>query len=148
RGRGQGEEVFWFVLRRGHPVMRSARRHLGKLGKDNLLVLDGFEQFSPLERSLVIWWTRWRKCGLLVTSHNQVRLPVLLRTRITDNLVRDVMEACWCSAGQSGQLPDYLDKIYIEALLRKHGGNLRESLMELYDLVQLHESINTCEANK
>jgi predicted GNAT family acetyltransferase len=128
--------------------MRSVRRQLGKLGKDNLLVLDGFEQFSPLERSLVIWWTRWRKCGLLVTSHNQVRLPVLLRTDITSNLARKIMEACWCSAGQSGQLPDYLDKINLEALLRKHSGNLRESLMELYDLVQRHEPINTLEETK
>jgi len=90
--------------------------------------LDGAEQLS---------FRAWRRFlsdigkarGLIITSHRAGRLPLLLRTGMTPMLARNIVHELLEgeeTPSTSALLPD---------LLRKHEGNLREVLLELYDRV-------------
>lgn len=129
-------EVVWLQLRRRDPVRQLKLRSLWKLREADILVLDGFEQLSPVARRLVIGWTRWRRCGLLVTSHHQVQLPVLTFTEVSAHLAHSVIQAVCGQTGKNDEIAACLQVIDLGKLLREHQGNLRECLMELYDVVE------------
>ncbi|HYO07719.1 MAG TPA: hypothetical protein VER17_02000 [Tepidisphaeraceae bacterium] len=107
------------------------RAAMQRLGPDEMLLLDGAEQLSPLAWQLVRHRAR-RAGGLLITSHRPGRLPTLLETRPSADLLRDI-------------LADLLDPATAErfdaaALLRRHDGNVREVLRELYETAAREEA--------
>ena len=124
------------LRRRRSVVLVELHEHQRRLPADlwastqepTLLVIDGFEQLR--------WWTRWRVCrhcwqqrsGLLVTTHRNLRLPDLYRTRVTVELAQAIVE------GLLGDDPAWpLGMPDLARQLFRHRGNLRDVMFELYD---------------
>jgi energy-coupling factor transporter ATP-binding protein EcfA2 len=92
--------------------------------------IDSWECLGVTARSVLRLAARMSGCGLLVTSHRGTGLPELIRCGTSASLLRSIVRslpghACW-----HGHLIHETD---IEAAFALHGGNLRESLYELYD---------------
>lgn len=93
-----------------------------------VVVVDGYEQLSR--------WNRWQLrrrlknigVGLLVTSHKQVSLPVLFRTATDVTLAEEIV----------GKLigDGTIEAGDVRAAFHRHGGNLRETLFDLYDIFE------------
>jgi energy-coupling factor transporter ATP-binding protein EcfA2 len=95
--------------------------------KNRLVIIDGYEQLTWLER--VRLWNHCRRqgAGLLVTSHTPVRIPTLIRLAPDLPLVeRLVAELC---AGVSTDIT----RADISASHACHSSNVREILFDLYD---------------
>jgi hypothetical protein len=95
-----------------------------RLGPRDIVCLDGAEQLSAIR-----WlWFRWRArraAGLIVTSHARGRLPPLIEcTTSADLLERIVRRLSPASAAGAPAAAE---------LFRRHRGNLRDALRELYD---------------
>ncbi|MBX3423593.1 MAG: hypothetical protein KF752_18710 [Pirellulaceae bacterium] len=125
--------VVWFSIRRGHPVMQRLGYKLKHLGAGDLLVVDGFEQLSWVGRLRIRSITWRRGAGLLVTSHRSVGLPTLYRTHVTMELTSKIVQQAWQVAGSNRSLTQFLNGLNLQQLLEKHGGSLRECLMDLFD---------------
>lgn len=93
------------------------------------LVIDGYEQLSPLTRWLIVRRCRWRGCGLLITAHRDSGLPTLYTMQpgleLALSLARRLLPAA-----------DAIGRADIEAAWQAHRGNLREVLFSLYDLFE------------
>lgn len=93
-----------------------------KLDHNDALLLDGAEQLSWSK-----WfWFRWhtRHAGLvIVTTHRAGRLPMLHRCSTTPMLLRALVRS----------LGEDLPHAEAATLHRRHRGNIREALRELYD---------------
>jgi len=91
----------------------------------DILLLDGAEQLGRLA-----WLGLRRRSraagGLVVTSHRAGLLPTLHECRTTTDLLAAILSDL---LGQVGPL------LPPEDLFRRHGGNLRDALRELYDLL-------------
>ncbi len=123
----QGWRVRRGVLRRGESSLSPGQRAtlLGSLSPEDLVLLDGGDELGRVE-----WW-RFRRAvrgagGVLVTSHVEGRLPTLRRCSTSPTLLADLMDELHPDA-RCGQ-PTAAE------LFRRHGGNLREALWELYHL--------------
>lgn len=122
----QGFRIRSASLHDGQRWLSSKQRKtlFGELTSRDLLLLDGAEQLSWLAWRHLRWRSH-RAGGLVVTSHSPGLLPTLYECRTTPELlagiVRDLL-----GAEESG-MP-------VEELFARHGGNVREALMELYDL--------------
>ncbi len=92
-----------------------------------LLALDGAEQLGPLAWRWVRVRTRLAGCGLLVTSHHDLGLPLLHETRMDPALALRVLHALL----QDRQAPP--SEAEIARLLARHGGNMRDLLLTLYE---------------
>jgi hypothetical protein len=100
-----------------------------RLGPRDVVCLDGAEQLSTIE-----WlWFRWRARragGLIVTSHARGRLPLLIECTtsadLLDRIVRRLSPAPAAGAPSAAEL------------FRRHHGNLRDALRELYDFHALN----------
>lgn len=87
--------------------------------------IDGWEQLGFLAAPLRAV-ARLLRRTLLVTSHRPTGLPVLRACETTPNLLRAIV----------ARLPDRggpVDEADIATAFERHGGNLRESLYDLYD---------------
>lgn len=95
------------------------------LGAECLLTVDGAEQLLAWS-----WWRlRWRSRragGLLVTTHRPGRLATLHRHHPSREVLVELVE----ELVGSEELPS---PAALGGLFRKHRGNLRECLRELYD---------------
>jgi energy-coupling factor transporter ATP-binding protein EcfA2 len=102
-------------------------------GRDMLVVVDGYEQLS--------FWSRWRlerRCraagtGLLITAHSPMALPLLFRTAADLDLAERIVEHLLADR------PDCTPTIgrdEVRSAWSKHGGNVRETLFDLYDLFE------------
>ena len=99
---------------------------LRRLAPDAVVVIDGYEQLGGWARQR-LRWLRWRRgCGLLVTAHGPVGLPVLLRTDVTPEAARRVIERLRPGSPAPSQAE-------LASRLRVWRGNLREVLFEMYD---------------
>lgn len=87
--------------------------------------IDGWEALGPC-RGPLRQTARWLGRGLLVTSHGTASLPVLWECDTSATLLHAVV----------ARLPDHGGRIDAEAVataFERHGGDLRESLSDLYD---------------
>jgi hypothetical protein len=95
-----------------------------RLGPRDIVCLDGAEQLSA-----IAWlWFRWRvrrAAGLIVTSHARGRLPLLIECTTSADLLERIV--CRLSPSPAEGAPSAAD------LFRRHHGNLRDALRELYD---------------
>jgi len=98
------------------------------------VVVDGFEQLAWWRRAWLIGQCRRRGCGLLVTTHRPMRLPLLWRTRVDDALAHRVVGELL--AGQTAAI----DRRDVGEMLRRCEGDMRETLFGLYDLVERRRS--------
>jgi hypothetical protein len=99
-------------------------RFFASLGPRDLILFDGAEQLGALA------WHRFERraraaAGLLVTQHRPGRLPTLVETSTTPELLETLVAQI---LGDAAELRPTLP-----ALFERHQGNLRDALRELYD---------------
>jgi energy-coupling factor transporter ATP-binding protein EcfA2 len=100
----------------------------GRLGR--VLAIDGYEQLSRWQRWRIRRQCRRQRCGLLVTSHRECSLPVLVQTRPTLDIVEQLI---------AEHLPPHGGRITgtdIQTAWNRHGGNVREVFFELYNVFE------------
>lgn len=93
----------------------------------SLLVIDGFEQLSWLQKRRTLRKSKQRDCTLLVTTHRDLGIETLFHCRSSLETARAIVSRL-CPEIES------VDGVDIPRLLEKHGNNLRELLFELYDV--------------
>jgi hypothetical protein len=96
---------------------------LANVTRESFVLLDGAEQLSA-----TAWWQfRFQirhAAGVVVTTHRGGRLPLLHRCETSPALLNELV----CALGAT------LSPADAAALHRRHRGNLRAALRELYDL--------------
>ncbi|RMF93248.1 MAG: hypothetical protein D6741_13905 [Planctomycetota bacterium] len=98
-----------------------------------VMVVDGYEQLSVVVRRSLRAWTRLRGCGLFVTCHRPLGLPVLYRTRPDREQARRIV----AHLQQSHEAPSLIEPADVDAAFDRHEGNLREIMFDLYDLYEI-----------
>lgn len=121
-----GTEVVRLRLDAGtaRPIDHVLHRLPAALGPDHAVLLDGAEQLG--------WWG-WRRVRrataeagrLVITSHRPGRLPTILECRTSPGLLAELVRELDAATA---------DAVDLEALFRRHRGNLRLCFRELYDL--------------
>jgi len=105
-------------------------RSLAAAPRGSTLCIDGWERMTPPIGGLARLLAVTRGCGLIVTTHRPCRMPLTVRTASSPRLFDRLVE----------RLPDHGGRIGPADLARalaRHGGNLRDSLAELYDLFEI-----------
>ncbi len=118
-------EIFSITLKEGESTLAAAmRRRLDQISPQAVIVVDGLEQLNPWS-----WWRVRRRIpfagGILATSHRAGRLPTLRSCETTTALLQQLVDALAPRLGLSYRK--------LEDLFRRHQGNLRTALLELYD---------------
>ncbi len=108
----------------------ACRRLLSELTRDEVLLLDGADLVSRSCWSLIKRHTITHTYGLVITSHRPGLLPTLLECRTSPALLHDIAREL-----QSPDSPIPTERLDI--LFRRHQGNIRACLRELYDLCAL-----------
>lgn len=93
----------------------------------SLVIVDGYEQLTLAQRSLLRLRCWWHSAGLLVTAHDVVGLPVLYRTQVTRNLALQLVSTL------TTQNSSPISQEAIAASLASAGSNLRELFFALYE---------------
>ncbi len=105
------------------------------VSRGSLLMIDGLENLNPINRCLMIRYCRSHQIGLLLTTHRRLAaLPVIATVQpeiatligIVDYLMRD----------QSPEARAAIDRQTIQQAFVENQGDLRESLMSLYDVFE------------
>lgn len=117
----RGFRVRTVCLREAHPRLdRTEQDLIRSLGPEDVLLLDGAEQLGWLSWRAVRFRTR-RAGGLVVTSHRPGLLPTLFECETSPELLGSIV----------GELSG--GEVDAEELHRRHAGNVRDALRELYD---------------
>ena len=95
-----------------------------------ILVIDGYEQLSYWSRWIVKRFCRRQGMGLMVTAHASVGLPELYRTEVTSEAAERVIDQLL--GGRSAPFSSQ----EVSERLAQHGGDLRETLFDLYDIYE------------
>jgi hypothetical protein len=106
----------------GSPLPRGGRPAPGPC---DVLLVDGADALPWLGWLRVKRLAR-RAGGLIVTTHRPGRLPTLVECATSPALLREIVDAL-------GDARDAAWRDAIPDLFRKHRGNLREALRDLYD---------------
>jgi len=105
----------------------TCRRLLASLSRDQIALLDGADLIRRSDWSLLKRHTITHAYGLIITSHKRGLLPTLIECSTSPALLKNIVAAL---QPQSSLLtPEFLDSLY-----KRHQGNLRACLRELYDL--------------
>lgn len=111
---------------RGMADALHALKTIARLPSESMVCIDGWESLRWAMGPLVIRFARWRRVGLVVTSHVDRGIPVLARCATSPHLLAAIVAA----------LPDHgglIDGTDIDEAFWKHEGNVREALYDLYD---------------
>ena len=100
------------------------------VGPTTLLIVDGCEQLGRWRRWRLTRLCRRRGCGLLVTAHAFVGLPQLYRNSVTPEMAAAVVRRLMAGGSAAFSAAEVTD------CLVRRGGNLRETLFDLYDLFE------------
>lgn len=124
-------DVLWLQLRRNSKPSSQIARSRRFWNAGDILILDGFEQLSPLARVITRMRCRWSKLRLLVTAHRpQFAMQTLLETKVDTGLAVEIVGKLTKGS------PSWSEPSRLTQLLRENGGNMREVLMCLYDQFQ------------
>ncbi len=102
---------------------------LGRAARGGTLCIDGWESLGAPAGLLVVLLARLRGVRLIVTSHRPTLLPTAVQTRATLPPLSGIVERLPPAAG-------LLTPADLTGAFTRHAGNLRESLAELYDVVE------------
>lgn len=102
----------------------------------DLAMVDGYEQLSRFRRYRLRTFCQSNSLGLVVTSHTSVRLPELFRTSVDVKLAERIVADLLRPAGSVISPEEVVERF------SHHRGNLREVLMDLYDLYEDRRSHN------
>ena len=103
---------------------------LNGLRERDVLAIDGYEQIGFLMRAVIRLACRRRGAGLLVTVHEPVRLPLLLRTAVDPALALRIVESLHPGMELEVCAAD------VSRCFEHQRGNMRETLFELYDVYE------------
>ena len=107
----------------------AAFRAILRCAAGGTVCIDGWEQMGPA--AAVAGALAWlRGCGLVVTTHRSTRLPLLVACDTSPVLLAAIVRRLPGHASWGGSLIRDAD---LETSFSRHGGNIRESLYELYD---------------
>lgn len=123
----RGFQIIWLRLSHDEPRFApgAIARVAATLTSRHIILFDGAEQLG--------WWRWWlfrwsvrRAGGLILTSHRPGLLPSLLNCHTDVELLADIL---------STLLPEPAELLRPRAALlhRKHRGNIRDALREMYD---------------
>lgn len=121
-----GFDPLWLRLdREQQPLLADFWKILGALAGPRIILFDGAEQLTRSD------WNRFLRlaepaAGLIITTHNFGRLSTLLECTTSLALFRGVVAELLGSAQAAEALP-------LASIYKKHSGNLRLALLELYD---------------
>ncbi|MCX5660744.1 MAG: hypothetical protein NTW19_13640 [Planctomycetota bacterium] len=95
------------------------------LGPGDVLLVDSAENLN---------WLAWRSAltrarpaaGMVITAHRPGRLPTLIETRTSPQLLREIVDQLLAGS------PALREKVDVDSLFAEHRGNLHEALRELY----------------
>ena len=132
--RATGKSVLLIELHDGQRRLPIRLQRRGDLHAGSVLVIDGFEQLSRLARWSLDRFRRSRQIGLVVTSHRPAGLPELYRTSTSVALAGEIVESLLAGQGRCIS-PEELAERY-----HARGGDLRETLFDLYDLYEQRRS--------
>ena len=100
---------------------------LERIATNRLLIVDGYEQLSRLERLRLAWYCHRRQCGLLVTAHVSVSPPTLITLTPSPGLIEQlVVDLC-------AEVSTLVAVDQVSASHARHGSNVREIVFDLYD---------------
>jgi len=117
-----------FVLRNGQRRIRDLDWH--DWSHETQVIVDGFEQLCLLSKLMLMIRCRWKGSGLLVTTHAASRLlSVVQENRTTLELARAIVH----DLTTDDRRPTNAE---IAGCYKRSDGNLRETLMCLYDAHQ------------
>jgi hypothetical protein len=127
-----GRPAVRFALRDGQRSLpkgwqSDVRQHLQGATSPVVLV-DGYEQLGLAARLWLRLYCRWHKLGLIVTSHQSVGLPELMRCEPSLELAQAIVERLQAA------YPQYVTPADVQRCFAQHEGNLREMLFALYDV--------------
>jgi hypothetical protein len=131
-----GRRILRYPVGAGPAAEASRSWPAGPLTPATHVIIDGYEQLSPFRQAR--WrWTTWRiGAGLLVTSHRSVGLPRLWTTttsvELAERIVRQLLRPYSDAA---------VSRAEIESAFARHQGNLREVLMDLYDVYEARQAL-------
>jgi hypothetical protein len=122
-----GRQLSTIVVRAGqHHLPRNFLRHALACAKP-LIIVDGYDTLSELNRAWLRWRCHRKGAGLLVTSHMETSLPTLVRLQV------DLELAAALVAALTGHRRSTVTSADIAASHARHGSNMRELLFDLYD---------------
>lgn len=125
-GKLSARQQRWRMIRLSAENGRIAPGALDSLGADEIVLLDGAEQLSGAKWMGIKRKTR-SAAGLVITTHSPGRLPTLLQTRTTVDLLEGILRDLLDPGARPVTCSD------IEKLLNDHHGNIRDSLRRMYD---------------
>jgi len=101
-----------------------------------IAIIDGYEQLGYRSR-----WQLCRRCratgaGLLITTHRRTSLPVLFQTATDFELFQRIVEHLVATGDDMVEQAAPIALLDLRRVWQRHGGNLRESLFDLYDLFE------------
>lgn len=125
-----GRQTVLVALHDGQRRLPLELRSDPRLQTPVVLVVDGYEQLSLWSRLVLKRFCRRHGAGLLVTAHQSVGLPMLCQTVASLSLARQIVAAL-----MGGREPPFTPEEVSQCLSRR-GGDLRETLFDLYDLYE------------
>jgi hypothetical protein len=123
-----GRKVLLIELHDGQTRMPPEFRSAIRTSPPSIVAVDGYEQLRCWNRYSLKRLCRRRGWGLVATAHGPVGFPDLARTAVDLPLACQVVERL-----QHGHSPLVTPRDVAERLSRR-GGDLRETLFDLYDL--------------
>lgn len=122
-----GRDVAILTLRAGQRRLPASVVRTTLAAPRPLLIIDGYEQLTWLNRRRLQWRCRRASAGLVVTSHLPTGLPTLYCTSPSREMAEQLVSALTQCRPSPVATED------ITASLAIHGSNLREFLFALYD---------------
>jgi hypothetical protein len=129
--RDAGRSLHPFTLHRGGTLFSQGDLTAIPWSDATQIVVDGFEQLRWRDRSLLRRDCRHHGAGLLVTTHRSVGLPHLFSTSTSLELAEELVGRLLPTGLAAPVAADD-----VASSFRRHEGNLREVLFELYDLYE------------
>lgn len=135
----RGEVVAYFELHDGQRALTAPI----EIAPRSIICVDGYEQLSYWNRSVLNPFLSRGGCGLLVTTHRRVWfptwLPVLFDIRpsveLAVRLAMSLLERHGLASNAGGISPAEIERIFFEV-----GGDMRELFFRLYDLYESQRS--------
>lgn len=130
----RGFRIRTITLKEAHPRLEARDRSLLRsLAPRDCLLLDGAERLGRLA-----WLGARYRCraagGLVVTTHRPGLLPMLIECRTSPELLAGIVSDLLGPEAHRLQVTP-------EELFRRHAGNLRDAIRELYDLYAGREGL-------
>jgi hypothetical protein len=123
-----GRSIVFCTLHRSERRLPVDRTQVRSWDDSTQLIVDGYEQLSWLRRNWLKRKCRARQTGLLVTAHRCMGLPLLWQTETSGELAWQIVERLLDDSTR-----DCISRSDVSQAYSDHQGDLRETLMTLYD---------------